>query len=238
MLMDENSFGARLAAARRAAGYNQTEVAKHITEAGFPVRTQAVSKWERGTTLPSARQLVELCRLYHIRDVVAAFAPAEERRAVRTLPLYRLAVRASCLTGRITTPSRLATRYRRTQTSVCASPATAWSRASSTARSSGSTGRRRSARARSACSSITARGTASGSSARRGAWSSCRSIRGMLPSACRRGTSCVCLAALSADLQFRRGSVIIMRDHLKEKRSAVYAAHGTGTMAEYGLRGL
>ena len=45
MLMDENSFGARLAAARRAAGYNQTEVAKHITEAGFPVRTQAVSKW-------------------------------------------------------------------------------------------------------------------------------------------------------------------------------------------------
>ena len=49
--MDDNSFGARLAAARRAAGYNQTEVAKYITEAGFPVRTQAVSKWERGTTL-------------------------------------------------------------------------------------------------------------------------------------------------------------------------------------------
>ena len=92
--MDDNSFGARLAAARRAAGYNQTEVAKYITEAGFPVRTQAVSKWERGTTLPSARQLVELCRLYHIRDVVAAFAPTEERRAVRTLPLYRLAVSA------------------------------------------------------------------------------------------------------------------------------------------------
>ena len=66
--MDDNSFGARLAAARRAAGYNQTEVAKYITEAGFPVRTQAVSKWERGTTLPSARQLVELCRLYHIQN--------------------------------------------------------------------------------------------------------------------------------------------------------------------------
>ena len=28
--MDDNSFGARLAAARRAAGYNQTEVAKYI----------------------------------------------------------------------------------------------------------------------------------------------------------------------------------------------------------------
>ena len=197
--MDDNSFGARLAAARRAAGYNQTEVAKYITEAGFPVRTQAVSKWERGTTLPSARQLVELCRLYHIRDVVAAFAPAEERRAVRTLPLYR---RASCSTGRITTPSRSATRYRRTRTSACALPGTAWSRALFTGRSSGCIARKRSAPARSACSSITARGTASGSSARRGAWSLCRSTRGMPPSVWRRGTSCAYLGVSSARLGY------------------------------------
>ena len=87
--MDDNSFGARLAAARRAAGYNQTEVAKYITEAGFPVRTQAVSKWERGTTLPSARQLVELCRLYHIRDVVAAFTPAETALRTRRASAFR-----------------------------------------------------------------------------------------------------------------------------------------------------
>ena len=92
--MDDNEFGRRLAAARRAAGYNQTEVAQYITAAGFPVRTQAVSKWERGTTLPSARQLIELCRLYHIRDVIAAFSPAEEKHTVRALPLYRLAVSA------------------------------------------------------------------------------------------------------------------------------------------------
>ena len=88
----EISFGSRLAAARKAAGLNQTEVAARLTAAGFPVRTQAVSKWETDTTQPSARQLVELCRLYSIRDVVAAFTP-EERRG-RILPLYRLAVSA------------------------------------------------------------------------------------------------------------------------------------------------
>ena len=88
----DDSFGSRLAAARKAAGLNQTEVAARLTALGYPVRTQAVSKWETGTTQPSARQLVELCRLYSIRDVVAAFAPREHKG--RVLPLYRLAVSA------------------------------------------------------------------------------------------------------------------------------------------------
>ena len=51
----DSSFGSRLAAVRKAAGLNQTEVARRLTEAGFPVRTQAVSKWETDTTQPSAR---------------------------------------------------------------------------------------------------------------------------------------------------------------------------------------
>ncbi len=90
----EDSFGARLAAARRAAGLNQTEVAERLTARGFPVRTQAVSKWETDTTQPSARQLVELCRLYGIRDVVAAFGARSGALPGRVLPLYRLAVSA------------------------------------------------------------------------------------------------------------------------------------------------
>ena len=90
----ENSFGGRLAAARKAAGFNQTQVAERLTAAGFPVRTQAVSKWETGATLPNARQLVELCRLYGVRDVVSAFAPEEPRSPGRVLPLYELAVSA------------------------------------------------------------------------------------------------------------------------------------------------
>ena len=90
----DKSFGGRLAAARKAAGYNQTQVAQRLTAAGFPVHTQAVSKWETGLTVPNARQLIELCRLYGIRDVVSAFAPAEPRSPGRVLPLYELAVSA------------------------------------------------------------------------------------------------------------------------------------------------
>lgn len=93
----EKSFGARLAAARKATGLNQTQVAKYVTEAGFPVHTQAVSKWEKDVTLPSARQLIELCRLYGIRDVVETFGTNWEENArgkERVLPLYRLAVSA------------------------------------------------------------------------------------------------------------------------------------------------
>ena len=53
------------------------------------------------TTLPSARQLVELCRLYSIRDVVAAFTERERRG--RVLPLYRLAVSAGTFSNVMTT---------------------------------------------------------------------------------------------------------------------------------------
>ncbi len=89
-------FGSRLAAARKSAGLNQTEVARRMTEAGYPVRTQAVSKWERETTLPSAVQFIELCRMYAIRDAAAYFGltPEERRAPGRILPLYRLAVSA------------------------------------------------------------------------------------------------------------------------------------------------
>ncbi len=93
----DNSFGIRLAAARKAVGMTQTDVAERLSGRGFPVRTQAVSKWETGATLPNAKQLVELCRLYRIRDVVTAFSgpdPESEERNIRFLPLYRLAVSA------------------------------------------------------------------------------------------------------------------------------------------------
>ena len=88
---------------------------------------------------------------------------------------------------------------------------------------------------------ITARGTASGSSTRR-ARGACVVNRGMPPSVWRRGTSCAYLGVSSADLQSpaRLGynnTKISMR-LFKRKRSPAYATHGSGAVAEYGLRGL
>lgn len=185
--MDDNSFGARLAAARRAAGYNQTEVAKYITEAGFPVRTQAVSKWERGHNgLPSARRLWSSAV-----SIISGMSSRRLRPRRSGAPCGRCRstgwryppVRASCSTGRITTPSRSATRYRRTRTSACALPETAWSRALFTGRSSGCIARKRSAPARSACSSITAR-VLQAARARAGARGACVAQPAVCPHPC------------------------------------------------------
>lgn len=91
----EKTFGTTLASLRKASRLTQTDVARYMTGAGFPVLTQAVSKWEKDMTQPSARQFVELCRLYRVRDAVAVFAPREDApRSRRVLPLYRLAVSA------------------------------------------------------------------------------------------------------------------------------------------------
>jgi len=87
------SFGRRLAVLRRGKGLSQTDVARYITEAGYPVRTQAVSKWETDSTQPSAAQFLALCRLYDIHDVLSVFTP-QITRELRLLPLYRLAVSA------------------------------------------------------------------------------------------------------------------------------------------------
>ena len=106
----EDSFGARLAAARRAAGLNQTEVAERLTARGFPVRTQAVSKWETDTTQPSARQLVELCRLYGIRDVVAAFGARRTGGKVSSLFFFASAP-INFTSGATFFPSRSPCRY-------------------------------------------------------------------------------------------------------------------------------
>ena len=84
--MDDNSFGARLAAARRAAGYNQTEVAKYITEAGFPVRTQAVSKWENGLSCPDILMLPEIAEYFGV-SVDALFGRASVSAEVSAAPV-------------------------------------------------------------------------------------------------------------------------------------------------------
>ncbi len=92
----EKSFGARLAELRRRQGWSQGEVARRLSEQGWPVKTQAVSKWEKNTTLPNAAEFLILCKLYNVTDVQKVFLGGGERAAapLRTLPLYALAVSA------------------------------------------------------------------------------------------------------------------------------------------------
>ena len=73
-------LGACLQALRKQAGLSQTQAADYLTEQGLPMTQRGISKWERGDTQPNGRQFLALCRLYRVRDVLAAFcglAPAQ-----------------------------------------------------------------------------------------------------------------------------------------------------------------
>ena len=66
--MYEN-IGQLLSNRRKELGINQTELAETMSLRGFPVTNQAVSKWEKGATLPNAKQFLALCEILEIDDV-------------------------------------------------------------------------------------------------------------------------------------------------------------------------
>lgn len=71
-------IGEVLAARRRELGLSQGELAEELSLRGLSVTNQAVSKWEKGATLPNARQLLELCRVMEIEDVRGEFSGGAE----------------------------------------------------------------------------------------------------------------------------------------------------------------
>ena len=98
-------IGALIAERRREKGMNQAELAAALDELGFGVTNQAVSKWEKGATLPNARQFLAICDVLGIEDIRGTFSGTGgellaglNRGArpvrLRTLPLYSLAVSA------------------------------------------------------------------------------------------------------------------------------------------------
>lgn len=70
-------FGEKLAACRKAQGLNQVELAQRLTALGCEVSNQAVSKWEKNLTLPSARQFLTLCDVLEIEDIRGEFSDGD-----------------------------------------------------------------------------------------------------------------------------------------------------------------
>ena len=75
--MYEN-IGQLLSQRRRELEINQTELAEAMSLRGFPVTNQAVSKWEKGATLPNAKQFLALCEILEIDDVRGEFSCGSE----------------------------------------------------------------------------------------------------------------------------------------------------------------
>ena len=70
-MMDD--IGGKLAALRKQAGLSQKELAQRLTALGEPVTDKALSKWEKGATLPSARQFLLACQALEVADISGEF---------------------------------------------------------------------------------------------------------------------------------------------------------------------
>ncbi len=66
-------LGEIIAARRKELGINQAELAQRLLLAGMSVSNQAISKWEKGTTLPNAKQFLALCKVLDIEDINGSF---------------------------------------------------------------------------------------------------------------------------------------------------------------------
>lgn len=70
-------FGEILAQCRKQKGLNQAELAEKLTALGCEVSNQAVSKWEKDMTLPSALQFLTLCDVLEIEDIRGEFSEGQ-----------------------------------------------------------------------------------------------------------------------------------------------------------------
>lgn len=68
-----DNIGQKIAALRRDAGLSQRELAQRLTDLGEPISDKALSKWEKGMTLPSARQLLLVCHALEVEDISGVF---------------------------------------------------------------------------------------------------------------------------------------------------------------------
>ena len=68
-----DDIGQKIAALRKERGLSQKELAESLRALGEEITDKAVSKWEKGATLPSARQFLLCCRALGLRDISGEF---------------------------------------------------------------------------------------------------------------------------------------------------------------------
>ncbi len=68
-----DDIGQKIATLRRAQGLSQKALAERLQALGEEIGDKAISKWEKGATLPSARQFLLCCRALGLRDISGEF---------------------------------------------------------------------------------------------------------------------------------------------------------------------
>lgn len=68
-----NQIGKKLSELRIEKGLSQPELAERLSAMGIPTNGQKISKWETDYSIPNAYQLLALCNVLDIRDVLEVF---------------------------------------------------------------------------------------------------------------------------------------------------------------------
>ena len=73
----ENSIGKRIALARKEHNMTLVEWGAFLSNYGINISDSALSKWEKGQSIPTAYQLLALCHACGIEDVLSFFSGSE-----------------------------------------------------------------------------------------------------------------------------------------------------------------
>ncbi len=85
----QNLIGARLLEARREAGLNLESLSRELKRCGLVISYKGLSKWETGETVPNAYQLMAVCRVLGIDDMLPQSVPVLNAAGRRKLAEYR-----------------------------------------------------------------------------------------------------------------------------------------------------
>lgn len=117
----DNYIGKRISAARRDAGMSQGEFCAALAARGVSVTDKSLSKWELGTTVPNVYQLMAVCHVLKLRDLLTEYEPELNDAGIRKLAEYKADLIAS---GRYA-PASLVAEAEYIEMPVCYLPASA-----------------------------------------------------------------------------------------------------------------
>lgn len=96
---DQNVVGLRIAEARKNKGFSQASFCKYLRGFGVDVSSNAVGKWEIGSTIPNAYQLIAVCVALGMEEQLPYFmknyAPALNEEGKRRVEEYKADLIAS-----------------------------------------------------------------------------------------------------------------------------------------------
>ena len=104
-LKEQNTIGTRITEARKAAKLSQKGLSEKLEDYNVFIKPGSISKWEKGDAMPNPYQLLAVCHLLHINEVLEYFTgitpqredytPELNQRGLNMLQLFKETLIAS-----------------------------------------------------------------------------------------------------------------------------------------------